>query len=72
MATDPAVLLGSTSDGPTAIDTLGFKPYVTSVAKFLESAYSLGIVARHIASYVDPQEPLAGPRGLDNYGRYCP
>jgi len=37
MATEPAVLFGSTSDGPTAIDTLGFTPYVDSVAKFLES-----------------------------------
>jgi KAP family P-loop domain len=37
MRAEPAVLFGSTSDTPTPIDTLGFKPYVESVAKFLES-----------------------------------
>jgi len=35
--TEPAVLFGSTSDAPTPVDTLGFKPYVESVARFLES-----------------------------------
>ena len=37
MATEPAVLLGITSDGATPNDTLGFASYVDSVAKFLES-----------------------------------
>jgi len=37
MGTEPAVLFGSTSDAPTPVDTLGFEPYVESIARFLES-----------------------------------
>jgi KAP family P-loop domain len=41
MKTEPAVLFGSTSDAPTPVDTLGFKPYVESIARFLESSTTM-------------------------------
>src|SRR5579864_7253411 len=36
-AKQPSILLSSTGDVPTERDTLGFEPYVESVARFLES-----------------------------------
>jgi KAP family P-loop domain len=32
-----SIFLGSTGDSPASLDTLGFKAYVESVARFLES-----------------------------------
>ena len=37
MADKPSIFLGSAADRPTEKDSLGFEPYVESVAKFLES-----------------------------------